>query len=235
MGLWIQNFKQALRGLRHQGWQAVVSVVGLAVSIVCLTFSVNWLWTETHYDSFRPDYEDLYVLERTDEQSFQSHYFSYSQIVEADSILGDEVQVGIYSLRDGKDAYSLPDRPEDVFLAQGVTMDTAMFDVLGVKVLSGSLDRVKAGDYQYVITESMAQRLFGRTDVAGEMIFRERSNSSYTVAAVVEDCEKESNIYYDFIVPLRLSQEQINNKRTSGCMSLSVRRMRGRPNGKWSV
>ena len=45
------------------------------------------------------------------------------------------------------------------------------------------------------------------------MIFRERSNSSYTVAAVVEDCEKESNIYYDFIVPLRLSQEQINNKR----------------------
>ena len=213
MGLWIQNFKQALRGLRHQGWQAVVSVVGLAVSIVCLTFSVNWLWTETHYDSFRPDYKDLYVLERTDEQSFQSHYFSYSQIVEADSILGDEVQVGIYSLRDGKDAYSLPDRPEDVFLAQGVTMDAAMFDVLGVKVLSGSLDRVKAGDYQYVITESMAKRLFGRTDVAGEMIFRERSNSSYTVAAVVEDCEKESNIYYDFIVPLRLSQEQINNKR----------------------
>ena len=54
MGLWIQNFKQALRGLRHQGWQAVVSVSGLAVSIVCLTFSVNWLWTETHYDSFRP-------------------------------------------------------------------------------------------------------------------------------------------------------------------------------------
>ena len=45
------------------------------------------------------------------------------------------------------------------------------------------------------------------------MIFRERSNSSYTVAAVVEDCEKESNIYYDFIVPLHLSQEQINNKR----------------------
>ena len=147
MGLWIQNFKQALRGLRHQGWQAVVSVAGLAVSIVCLTFSVNWLWTETHYDSFRPDYEDLYVLERTDEQSFQSHYFSYSQIVEADSILGDEVQVGIYCLRDGKDAYSLPDRPEDVFLAQGVTIDAAMFDVLGVKVLSGSLDRVKAGDY----------------------------------------------------------------------------------------
>ena len=39
MGLWIQNFKQALRGLRHQGWQAVVSVVGLAVSIVFSSLS----------------------------------------------------------------------------------------------------------------------------------------------------------------------------------------------------
>ena len=41
MGLWIQNFKQALRGLRHQGWQAVVSVVGLAVSIVQRELAVD--------------------------------------------------------------------------------------------------------------------------------------------------------------------------------------------------
>ena len=85
MGLWIQNFKQALRGLRHQGWQAVVSVAGLAVSIVCLTFSVNWLWTETHYDSFRPDYEGLYVLERGD-TLWRSPYVWYDLGVELDSV-----------------------------------------------------------------------------------------------------------------------------------------------------
>ena len=54
ISLWVQNLKQALRNLRSHGWQAGISATGLAVGIVCLTFSLNWLWTETNYDYFRP-------------------------------------------------------------------------------------------------------------------------------------------------------------------------------------
>ena len=42
----MQNLKQALRDLRCHGWQAGISTIGLAVGIVSLTFSLNWLWTE---------------------------------------------------------------------------------------------------------------------------------------------------------------------------------------------
>lgn len=52
ISLWVQNLKQALRNLRSHGWQAGISATGLAVGIVCLTFSLNWLWTETNYDYF---------------------------------------------------------------------------------------------------------------------------------------------------------------------------------------
>ena len=41
ISLWVQNLKQALRNLRSHGWQAGISATGLAVGIVCLTFSVN--------------------------------------------------------------------------------------------------------------------------------------------------------------------------------------------------
>ena len=44
ISLWVQNLKQALRNLRSHGWQAGISATGLAVGIVCLTFSVNWLY-----------------------------------------------------------------------------------------------------------------------------------------------------------------------------------------------
>ena len=138
MGLWIQNFKQALRGLRHQGWQAVVSVVGLAVSIVCLTFSVNWLWTETHYDSFRPDYEGLYVLERGD-TLWRSPYVWYDLGVELDSVLGENVSVGIYRPQRGRELFCLPDRPETAFYAQGLAASTDMVTTFGCRVLSGCL------------------------------------------------------------------------------------------------
>ena len=117
MGLWIQNFKQALRGLRHQGWQAVVSVAGLAVSIVCLTFSVNWLWTETHYDSFRPDYEGLYVLERGD-TLWRSPYVWYDLGVELDSVLGENVSVGIYRPQRGRELIVL----KRLFMRRGLQL-----------------------------------------------------------------------------------------------------------------
>ena len=43
--------------------------------------------------------------------------------------------------------------------------------------------------------------------MAGEQIGRVNSmGGSYTVAAVVEDCRKESNVYYDFIQPVKLNQ-----------------------------
>ncbi len=212
MGLWIQNFKQALRGLRHQGWQAVVSVAGLAVSIVCLTFSVNWLWTETHYDSFRPDYEGLYVLERGD-TLWRSPYVWYDLGVELDSVLGENVSVGIYRPQRGRELFCLPDRPETAFYAQGLAASRDMVTTFGCRVLSGSLEDVAAANNQFILTESMARRLFGRIDVVGEGICRVQGGeqSLYTVGAVVEDCRGKSNLYYDFIRPWWVGDYERNN------------------------
>ena len=75
MDLLMQNLKQALRDLRRHGWQAAVSAVGLAVGIVCLTFSLNWLWTETNYDYFRPGYKDLYLMLGDDTVRVSPFYF----------------------------------------------------------------------------------------------------------------------------------------------------------------
>ena len=207
MDLLMQNLKQALRDLRRQGWQAAVSVAGIVLGVVCLTFSLNWLWTETNYDSFRPDYKNLYVLQRTDGKTFLSHYFSYPQTLSVDSILGDGVQVGRYCETIENEGFCLPGRPEEGVAFDGLTADAAFIRTTGAKILSGSLESLEEGAYQYVITESMARRLYGRVDVAGEQIGRVNSmGGSYTVAAVVEDCRKESNVYYDFIQPISLSQ-----------------------------
>ena len=166
----MQNLKQALRDLRRQGWQAAVSVAGIVLGVVCLTFSLNWLWTETNYDYFRPGYKNLYVLQRTDGKTFLSHYFSYPQTLSVDSILGDGVQVGRYCEAIGNEGFCLPGRPEEGVAFNGLAADAAFIRTTGTKILSGSLEPLEEGAYQYVITESMARRLYGRVDVAGEQI-----------------------------------------------------------------
>ncbi len=93
ISLWVQNLKQALRNLRSHGWQAGISATGLAVGIVCLTFSLNWLWTETNYDYFRPDYKDLYLVQHDDTaylthlNTYTSPYMPLPAVMQLDSLL----------------------------------------------------------------------------------------------------------------------------------------------------
>ena len=123
ISLWVQNLKQALCNLRSHGWQAGISATGLAVGIVCLTFSVNWLWTETHYDSFRPGYKDLYVVEREDSlEHTESLLYRWGDRVS--SVLGEEAMVGMYHYQGGRERVYLPDRPETVFYAQELSAST---------------------------------------------------------------------------------------------------------------
>ena len=73
MRLFIINLTGAVRNLVKFKWQTLISVVSLAFGLVCLAFSANWFWYETHYESFRRDADKMYQLkfewidsERTD-------------------------------------------------------------------------------------------------------------------------------------------------------------------------
>ena len=73
MRLFIINLTGAVRNLVKFRWQTLISVVSLAFGLVCLAFSANWFWYETHYESFRRDADKMYQLkfewidsERTD-------------------------------------------------------------------------------------------------------------------------------------------------------------------------
>ena len=194
MDLWTQNVKQALRNLRHQGWQSVVSVTGLAVGVVCLTFSLNWLWTETNYDHFRPDYKDLYVLKNE---------VSYDTAEQIDSLLKGQAEVGVvWYRREGLQMDSLGEEA----LGKAFLVSPGMVPVLGLKALSGSLEQAFTVPDNVILTESLARKAFGRTDVAGRSFSSQ--NELMTVGAVVADNAGETTLDYDALIPLRIQNYQ---------------------------
>ena len=222
MDLWMQDMRQALRDLKRHGWQAGISAVGLAVGIVSLAFSLNWLWTDTNRDSFRPDYKDLYVVERTDSAgTWRSHWMWYGAAERIDSVLGGNAQVGLWRMPRGRARIAGADSLEHASYAQNLSASVATVRALGCRVLYGNLDEMEKSGDQFILTESLARRLFGRADVVGESVARfwGRENRTYTVGAVVEDCGRESNIYYDFIEPLWPSENEIND---AGFMNFAI-------------
>lgn len=208
ISLWVQNLKQALRNLRSHGWQAGISATGLAVGIVCLTFSLNWLWTETNYDYFRPDYKDLYLVQHDDTaylthlNTYTSPYMPLPAVMQLDSLLEGEAEVGIFGMTVKPQIY--PDgREEAYFYASGLYSFPGMVSALGFTVLSGDPEKALATPGHVVLTESLARKIFGKTDVVGQTLEASayRLSDWLTVGAVVADNEGDSHWNYEMLLP----------------------------------
>ncbi len=216
MDLLIQNILQALRSLRTQSWQMVVSALGLAISIVCLTYSANWLWSDTHYDAFRPDSEELYILQRRDSaNTWHSEYLSYPEAELLGQLLrqrGDAA--GIFRNQMPLIAFertdTVPTPREYVFM----TLSVEALRVLGVEVLGGNLEQALR-DKQLVLTERVAREMFGHTDVVGEMLLDTYRQSTTTIGAVIEDNSGKTVFPYDIVSSMVVNDDwERNNYQT---------------------
>ncbi len=214
MSILFQNILQAIRSLRTQAWQVATSSVGLAVGIVCLTFSSNWFWTETNYDWFRPDYRNLYIAQYTLEDGKPTgggvHNEDREAIYNALNGTGTE-----YGNVEGVRWLELKSDGEAHEVAT-VSMDSAAFKLLGVEVLDGSIqDLFTDGLYHVAITDSMALRVFGTTDAVGRTLQSENwfgyPNTGVRVKAVVRSNEGVSIYPFDCIRVLTSIDEEWTN------------------------
>ncbi len=207
MHLFLQNLLQSLRTLRHTRWQTTVSVIGLSVGIISLTLSLNWLWSETHYDRFRPNSEELYIAvvswtwgeenarEHTDTWAHYDHYTAIEQALQ-----GTDARVGGFSsFHWGDQRIKAVDNTEKVFFSSTQLMDSACVAVLQPRVLAGSTEALFQGEDKILLTETLARKLFHSPDSALGQLVKNDQWGTRTVVGVVEDCEKESNVYYDAI------------------------------------
>ncbi len=202
--LW-QNIIQAFRSLRTQAWQVAISSVGLAVGIVCLTFSVNWLWTETHYDSFRPDYEELYMAGLTDstKRSFIQSAYTVQQIEDIRLATEDiGVEIGLYRRLNFPISLHIAGQPLNNIFFHVCGADSAFVSVLRMSALYGDVASTLARPDAIIITDSLAMCFFGRKDVVGETLVRSNRNETYTIGAVVEANKGYSHFPQECIVGL---------------------------------
>ncbi len=205
--LFLQYLLQSLRNLRRTHWQSAVSVIGLSVGIISLTLSLNWLWSETHYDRFRPNSEELYIAvvswtwgegnarERTDTWAHYDHYTAIEQALQ-----GTDARVGGFtSFPWGDQRIKAVDNMEKAFFSSTLQMDSACVAVLQPRVLVGNAEDLFLGEDKILLTETLARKLFHSPDSALGQLVKNDYWGTRTVVGVIEDCEKESNVYYDAI------------------------------------
>ena len=196
MRLVIINLTGAVRNLVKFRWQTLISVVSLAFGLVCLAFSANWFWYETHYESFRRDADKMYQLkfewidsERTDDgTSFPPLMYELMR-----RTLSPQDGVVLFSGRTRETFHEVNGR--DLKSCGCIGVSDNYLEVMGQPLLHGDIRTALTRPGQAVISRSLAERVFGTENVVGRQL--DFDWLSFTITGVTEDVPAHSHLRAD--------------------------------------
>ena len=191
-------FTIACRNLWSHKRDTLINLLSLIVGLSCCVMAIVIIHCEMSYDCFHPDVHRIYrvLRERVSNEQAQVRWLTSGALARTLEAEMPEVE-----LASKNRIYPVVVRFEDreLTLVQG-QIDDRFFGLFHFPFAIGDADVLKQ-PYRVAITQSAAERLFGKADPIGKVItMRERYyGGDYTVAAVLQTPPRFSSLQFDLL------------------------------------
>jgi predicted permease len=197
----ISNYiKVAIRNLLRQKGFSFINIFGLALGISCTALIGMWVNDELSYDRFHNDYDRIYRITATLPElkvhaavssaplalAIKNEIPEVEEAVRISSFNNDLIQVGDIKFEEKAVLYT----------------DSNFFRVFTFPFIKGDREHALDNPEGIVITEEMAKKYFGTTDVL-EKTIRKNSKEDFTITGVIANIPKNSHLQFDFLQPMR--------------------------------
>ncbi len=171
-------FRILIRNLRNNRTITLIKILGLAVSVTAVLIIWSYVMNENKYDSGIPQSDRIYRLD--------------AQWASMPPFIGHVINQNMTSLVSATRLYFVTDVGIQVDntpfnLKDLVFADSNFFSVIPLKLVSGNPDEGLDQPYSLILSESIAKKLFGSTDVIGKTIKFE-NQVDFTVTGLMKDC-----------------------------------------------
>lgn len=186
----LQNYlKIAFRNLMRAKGYVFINISGLAVGIAACTLIILWIQNELQYDRFYSKTDRLY-------QVYNKDIFSGTP-----SVWGSTPRPLAPTLKQNYPEVEETSRVRQTGLlltvndtklnAGGAFVDPGFLKLFDFTLKAGNVESVLAGNNNIVITESLAEKLFGTKLAVGKVVQIE-NKENFVVTGVLEDLPKNS-------------------------------------------
>jgi len=198
----IRNYlKVAIRNLLRQKVFSFINIFGLALGISCTALIGMWVNDELSYDRFHNDYEDLHRITATLPEMKVHAAVSSAPLAQAFKNEIPEVE----------DAVRITDHRGDLMRVGDIRFeekriifaDSNFFKIFNFPFIKGDKETALLNPEGIVITEAMAMKYFGTTDVLEKTIGKGSKVEYFTVTGVIANVPENSHIKFDFVQPMR--------------------------------
>jgi ABC-type antimicrobial peptide transport system permease subunit len=197
------NLKLSSRIVFRNKTYSRLNIAGLAVGIAAAIIILLWIENEWAFDRHFPRSKQLYLVGNT---SFNRTYMTVSHPFR-EMLATDFPEIANQS------AYRSTDADVELFYkdgdpvgypAQGASADASLFDLLDIELTAGDRASLFAPALPIVISEAMAQRIFGDARPVGQTLRRNGGRDVYEITGVFRPLPKNSSFRFDWLIPFDL-------------------------------
>jgi putative ABC transport system permease protein len=162
---------------------------------------VTYVQDESGYDNFHLDGDRIYRMALERKYPGRSREYaiipqSYAQAVKSD-IAGVEEVCRLFYFQGNNLIFKVNDQNfEEEF---NMWADSNFFEMFGLPILKGDRDQALTKPNSVVLTESMAEKLFGNSDPIGKMLDFPQPQNSLTVSGICADIPESSHIKFNML------------------------------------
>jgi putative ABC transport system permease protein len=191
--------KVAIRNLLRQKGFSFINILGLALGITCTALIGMWVNDELSYDKFHKDYDRMYRITATLPELKVHAAVSSAPLALA---VKNEIPEVAEAVRISDLKRELMQVGDLKFEEKGVMYaDSNFFRVFTFPFIKGDSEHALQNPEGIVITEEMAKKYFGSTDVL-EKTIRKNNKEDFTVTGVIANVPSNSHLKFDFVQPM---------------------------------
>lgn len=189
--------------IKHKLFSAI-NIVGLAVGFATCILIMLFIKDELNYDKWIPESENIYRVELIShpptERTFElaATMGPLKPFLEQDFPEFDQVARLYYANRNVRNG-------QDYITENIAYTESNFFEIFDFPFVQGNKNQALSGPTSIILSEKMALKYFGKTDVIGQAISLSNGRD-YQVSSVLKDIPNNTHMRLDIVIPLSYAE-----------------------------
>ena len=204
LGMFGNYIKVTFRNMkRHKGY-SFINIVGLAVGMAVCMLILFYIRFELSYDTYHENADNIYrVTRRFDTPTGYRPHFARCPEGWVNNLPDDFPEIETLIRFQWEPEVNLRIGDEKLQAERWFTTDANVFDVFSFPLIQGDPAYALARPNSVVLTEAMALKYFGTTDVVGKQIIRIRGGpgqaQAYEITGIMRNPPSNSHFQIDYL------------------------------------
>ena len=194
------HIKTTFRNQRRSKTYSIINISGLATGLICCMFIFLWVYDEWSYDRFHANARQIYRAVIIDPNVGMDKKIAVTPIPLATAVKNEIPEI-THATRISQSSMRFIYN-DDRFEERGLFVSPDFLNMFSLRFVQRNTEKSLTDLNQIVISERVANRIFGTVNPIGRILGTERG-SEFKITGVFENIPSQSHLRFDYLLNFR--------------------------------